>query len=382
MAKLDKEFFWQKVPIGSPGRNSFSSGLPGVYVRPLGVLWGEAAKAAVAEGLASPFLGDGAYTACQVVLRLDHCYQMAHMTATAFGLWRDRQSGDLLDEIERLFENLSGSRTNQLRGATRVPGIVGILNVTPDSFSDDGKHICTQHAIRHAVQMVENGAAIIDVGGESTRPGAKPISSQVEQERVLPVLEALLRRGISLSIDTYHPDTMRAAAALGVTMLNDITGFSAYPESLRIAAASGRALVLVHSASMVSTSGDEFDGGVAIEIFDALYQRVQMMEDLGVPRANIVIDPGLGFKKSEGANFKVLRWLGLFHGLGCQVMLGASRKFGRLRSGRSPKDRLGGSIATCVHGVQQGVQFLRVHDVAETRQALGVWRAMEYTVQA
>ena len=160
-------------------------------------------------------------------------------------------------------------------------------------------------------------------------------------------------------------------------MLNDITGFSAYPESLRIAVASGRVLVLVHSASMASTSCDEFDGGVAIEIFDTLYQRIQIMEGLGVPRTNIIIDPGLGFNKSKEANFKVLRWLGLFHGLGCQLMLGASRKFGRVENNRSPKDRLGGSIATCVYGVQQGVQLLRVHDVVETRQALGVWRAME-----
>ena len=102
-----------------------------------------------------------------------------------------------------------------------------------------------------------------------------------------------------------------------------------------------------------------------------------MMEELDVPRTNIIIDPGLGFKKSKRANFTLLRWLGLLHGLGCQVMLGASRKFGHLKNGRSPKDRLGGSIATCVYGVQQGVQLLRVHDVAETRQALGVWRAME-----
>jgi len=331
----------------------------------------------VDEGLAWPFLGDGAYTTCQVVCRLDQCYQMTHMTAAAFGLWRDRQSGPLLDEVEGLFENLSCSRKNQFGSAGRAPGIVGILNVTPDSFSDGGEHVHTQHAVRHAVQMIEDGAAIIDVGGESTRPGAKPISPELEKERVLPVLEALLQKGIPLSIDTYHPDTMRAASALGVTMLNDITGFSAYPESLRIAAASGKALVLVHSASLTSTSCDEFDGGPAIEIFDALYQKVRMMEDLGVPRTNIVVDPGLGFKKSKGANFKVLRWLGILHGLGCQVMLGASRKFGRLKNGRSPKDRLGGSIAACVYGVQHGVQLLRVHDVAETRQALGVWRAME-----
>tara|TARA_B100000686_G_C16707327_1_gene927087 strand:- start:231 stop:1364 length:1134 start_codon:yes stop_codon:yes gene_type:complete len=377
VADLDTELVWRKVRLGLPARESFSSGLPSIYVKPLGILWGKLAKAAVAEGLALPFLGNGAYTSCQVVLRLRQCYQISHMSAASFGLWRDRQSGALLDEVERLSENLSSFHKEQFEVAGRTPRLVGVLNVTPDSFSDGGDNICHKQAVRRALEMIQSGAVIIDVGGESTRPGAKPISSKVEQERVLPVIEALLQEGVPLSIDTYHPDTMQAAAALGVTMLNDVTGFAAYPDSLRVAAASGRILVLVHSAPMAISTGHEFDGGVAIEIFDTLYQRLQIMEQQGVPRTNIIIDPGLGFEKSQDSNLKALRWLSLFHGLGCQVMLGASRKFGHLGKEQSPKDRLGGSIATSLYGAQHGVQLLRVHDVGQIRQALGVWAAMQ-----
>ncbi|MEE2694475.1 MAG: dihydropteroate synthase [Pseudomonadota bacterium] len=334
------------------------------------------AKTAVAEGVACPFLGSGGYTSCQIILRVKQGYQLSHMTAATFHLWRGRQGGGLSKQIEQIVENLSSSRPNEFECAPMAPAIVGILNITPDSFSDGGEYIHLQSAVRCAVEMIENGAAVIDVGGESTRPGAKPISSKVEQERVLPVLEALLRKEIPLSIDTYHPDTMQAASALGVGMLNDISGFAACHDSLKIAAASGKVLVLVHSTSIGPRLSDEFDGAVAIKVFDDLYERIQRLENRGVARNSIVIDPGLGFGKSSSANFKLLRWLSLLHGLGCQVMLGASRKFGRLKKERSPKDRLAGSIATAIYGAQQGVQLLRVHDVAETCQALGVWKVM------
>lgn len=377
MVESDTEIVWRKVHLSSPSKKNGPLGLPHVYLRPLGILWGELAKKAVADGLAWPFLGDGAYTSCQIMLRLNQSCQISYMTARDFGLWRSRQGGPLLDEIEDLFDNLSVSRVNRFGHTRRMPAIVGILNLTPDSFSDGGEYVQLRPAVTRALQMIEDGAALIDLGGESTRPGAKPISSQLEQKRVLPVLEALIKEGIPLSIDTYHADTMQAASALGVAMLNDVTGFSAYPESTKIAAASGKVLVLVHSSPTVSAPSDGFEGEVAIEVFDVLYEKVKMMEELGVSKTNIIVDPGLGFGKSENSNLKLLRWLSLFHGLGCEIMLGASRKFGRLEKGASLKDRLGGSIATSIYGAQQGVQLLRVHDVTETRQALGVLRAIE-----
>ena len=157
MADLDTEFVWRKVRLGLPARKSSSSEPPSVYLRPLGILWGDLARVTVAEGLAWPFLGNGAYTSCQVVLRVNQCYQMSYMTAASFGLWRDHQSGNLLDEIEGLFETLSSFRKDQFGFEDRTPRIVGILNITPDSFSDGGENMQLQHAVRRALEMIKNG---------------------------------------------------------------------------------------------------------------------------------------------------------------------------------------------------------------------------------
>ena len=256
------------------------------------------------------------------------------------------------------------------------PSIMGVLNLTPDSFSDGGEYLKVGQAIEHAHYMVSCGAALVDIGGESTKPSAAPISSSVERKRVLPIVKALVEDGVQVSIDTYHPDTMEEASALGASVINDISGFTAYPNSKQVGAASGRALVLVHSLPLETERGAVFDGEVAIEIYENLFEQIKAMELLGVSRGRIVVDPGLGFEKSHKSNFSALRWMGILHGLGCQIMIGASRKFGRMQKGQSPKDRLPGSIAASLYGTEQGAHFLRVHDVAEIQQALGVWRSI------
>jgi dihydropteroate synthase len=298
------------------------------------------------------------------------------MTVEAFDLWRSRQSGALVEELGELLTNISNIRQSQLAGLDRAPSIVGILNLTPDSFSDGGDYSQVDSAIKRARTMFESGASLIDIGGESTRPGATPISSLVEQNRVLPVAEALLAEGIPVSVDTYHPDTMEAACALGVNVINDVSGFTAYPNSMKVGAASGKTLVLAHSVPLNIEEVAEFDGEVAVEIYESFLERIKIMEELGVSKRKIIIDPGLGFKKSQEENFNTMRWLSILHGLGCSIMIGASRKFGRLKKGQSPKDRMAGSVAASLSAAQQGAQLLRVHDVAETQQALGVWRAM------
>ena len=347
-----------------------------VYLRPLGILWGCLAETAVAEGVARPLVGRGAYTSCQVILRRNSHYQIGHMTVEAFDLWRSRQSGALVEELGELLTNISNIRQSQLAGLDRAPSIVGILNLTPDSFSDGGDYSQVDSAIKRARTMFESGASLIDIGGESTRPGATPISSLVEQNRVLPVAEALLAEGIPVSVDTYHPDTMEAACALGVNVINDVSGFTAYPNSMKVGAASGKTLVLAHSVPLNIEEVAEFDGEVAVEIYESFLERIKIMEELGVSKRKIIIDPGLGFQKSQEENFNTMRWLSILHGLGCSIMIGASRKFGRLKKGQSPKDRMAGSVAASLSAAQQGAQLLRVHDVAETQQALGVWRAM------
>ena len=330
----------------------------------------------MAEGVAKPLIGRGAYTSCQVILRWDTHYQIGHMTVEALDLWRSRQSAALIDKLGELLTNIASGRQSQLADRDRDPSIVGILNLTPDSFSDGGDYTQVDSAIKRARTMFESGASLIDIGGESTRPGAVPISPLVEQARVLPVAEALVAEGIPVSVDTYHPDTMEAACALGVNVINDVSGFTAYPNSMKVGAASGKTLVLAHSVPLNMEEVAEFDGEVAVEIYESFLERIKIMEELGVSKRKIIIDPGLGFKKSQEENFNTMRWLSILHGLGCSIMIGASRKFGRLKKGQSPKDRMAGSVAASLSAAQQGAQLLRVHDVAETQQALGVWRAM------
>jgi len=298
------------------------------------------------------------------------------MTVEALDLWTSRQSGALIDKLGELLTNISNVRRSKLADQDRDPSIVGILNLTPDSFSDGGDYTQVDGAIKRARTMFESGASLIDIGGESTRPGAVPITPLVEQARVLPVAEALVAEGIPVSIDTYHPDTMEAACGLGVDVINDVSGFTAYPNSMKVGAASGKTLVLVHSVPLNKEEVAEFDGEVAVEIYESFLERIEIMEELGVSKRKIIIDPGLGFKKNQEESFKIMRWLSILHGLGCSIMIGASRKFGRLKKGQSPKDRMAGSVAASLSATQQGAQLLRVHDVAETQQALGVWRAM------
>ena len=367
---------WRKIRRRACGAGLGGLYQPSIYVRPLGILWGRLADSAISDHVGLPLVGRGAYTSCEVILRQQAYYQFCHMSAVELNVWYRQQSGALAEELGEFLENLSKPRQNTSLSLDRNPSIVGILNLTPDSFSDGGDYMQVCDSVRRARALIECGASVVDVGGESTRPGANPISSLVEQERVLPVVEALVAEGMSVSIDTYHPDTMKAASALGVEVINDVSGFTAYPDSVKVAATTGKALVLVHSSPLNTEQGVEFEGEVVIEIYETLLERIKVMEKLGISRKNIVVDPGLGFKKNSESNFKVLRWLSIFHGLGCPIMVGGSRKFGRLRKGEAPKNRMAGSVAVSLYAAQQGIQLLRVHDVAETRQALGVWKAM------
>ena len=368
---------WRKIESAWCGSGLGAASTPRrAYLCPCGILWGKVAQTAVATGSALPLLGTGAFTSCQVVLRYNGYYEVCHMTTEALGLWRSTLREPLLCQVEEFIGNLANIRETWQGGPQRVPSIIGILNVTPDSFSDGGEYLKVGQAIEHAHYMVSCGAALVDIGGESTKPSAAPISSSVERKRVLPIVKALVEDGVQVSIDTYHPDTMEEASALGASVINDISGFTAYPNSKQVGAASGRALVLVHSLPLETERGAVFDGEVAIEIYENLFEQIKAMELLGVSRGRIVVDPGLGFEKSHKSNFSALRWMGILHGLGCQIMIGASRKFGRMQKGQSPKDRLPGSIAASLYGTEQGAHFLRVHDVAEIQQALGVWRSI------
>ncbi len=259
------------------------------------------------------------------------------------------------------------------------PHVAGILNVTPDSFSDGGKHRDDPEAAAAAgFDMIAAGASLIDLGGESTRPGAPLVWEGDELARVAPVVERLAKTA-AVSIDTRKAAVMEAALARGAAMVNDVSALAWDTRSAEIVARAGVPVVLMHSPEPAKgPHGGAGYGDVLIEAYDFLERRIAFAEAAGIDRARIIVDPGIGFGKSLADNLALLNGLGLFHGLGCPLMLGASRKrlIGAL-SGEAPvAARLGGSVALALIGAQAGAQLLRVHDVAETVQALKVWRGL------
>ena len=260
------------------------------------------------------------------------------------------------------------------------PQTVGILNVTPDSFSDGGRFVGPGEAVDAGFAMGREGAAIVDVGGESTRPGAKPVWEGDEVERVLPVVEALARSGTAVSVDTRKAAVMEAALAAGAAMINDVSALTFDPRSAEVAAKAECPVVLMHHLGPPETMQEapRYDRPVLFAVYDWLEARIAAAEAMGIPRERIVIDPGFGFGKNVQHNLQLMNGLALLHGLGCALMVGASRKrtIGALSGEAPPGGRLAGSIALALKAAEQGAQLLRVHDVPETVQALRVWRGL------
>jgi dihydropteroate synthase len=258
---------------------------------------------------------------------------------------------------------------------------MGIVNVTPDSFSDGGRFLDADAAASHALRLIAEGADMLDIGGESTRPRAEPVSQDQEIARVVPVIEAVRREsGIPISVDTMKPAVARAAIAAGATMWNDVTALGWSPESLPAAVALGCEVVLMHMRGEPRTmQAAPRYGDVVAEVAGFLAARAEAAIAAGVAREKIWIDPGIGFGKTDGHNVALLRGLGRLVALGYPVLLGASRKssIARIARDRSSEDqRLGGSLAVALAAARAGVAALRVHDVAETVQALAVARAI------
>ncbi|MEH3046463.1 dihydropteroate synthase [Sphingomonas adhaesiva] len=260
------------------------------------------------------------------------------------------------------------------------PAVAGILNVTPDSFSDGGAHVDdAAGAAAAGMAMAAVGAAVIDVGAESTRPGAALVWEEDEARRAVPVVERLARAGALVSIDTRKAPVMEAALAAGAGIVNDVSALLWDERALDVVVRSGAPVVLMHSPDpKAGGHGRPTYRDVAIEVFDWLEARVDAVVAAGVDRARIMVDPGIGFGKSLADNLALVNALPMLHGLGCPIMLGASRKrmIGALDNEAPVDARLGGSVALAVAGAQAGVQLLRVHDVAATVQALRVWRGL------
>jgi len=261
------------------------------------------------------------------------------------------------------------------------PRLMGIVNVTPDSFSDGGTFASAKEAVDHALRLEAEGAEILDIGGESTRPGAEPVSIEEELRRVLPVIEGLAGRTKALiSIDTRKAEVMRRALAAGAQIINDVAALTYEPACIEIAAASHVPIILMHEQGDPRTmqAAPRYDNCL-LDVYDWLEARIAACEAAGIASARLVADPGIGFGKTLTHNLELLAGLTLLHGLGVPLLLGASRKsfIGMLSGVKAASARMPGSIAAALQGAAQGVQILRVHDVAETRQALTVWEAMQ-----
>ncbi|WP_419731114.1 dihydropteroate synthase [Lichenicola sp.] len=332
-------------------------------IEPLGLLHGDAAREACAAGLALPLAGGPvAFSLCALV-------EGQHR------------------RIVPTREIPVGWAAEQARVTTAPPMaglpagvlVMGILNVTPDSFSDGGRFDTEAAAITAADRMHQQGAGLIDIGGESTRPGAVPVSAQQEQARVLPVLRALVERGRAVSVDTRHAATMRAALGAGAALINDVSALAHDAEARAVIAEAGCPVVLMHMRGTPQTMAGLTDyRDVAVDVVRELGGRIDEAVAAGIARTRIIVDPGIGFAKTHEQNLELLRRLPILANLGCRVLLGVSRKgfIGRFGGESVATDRLGGSIAAALPGLVFAGSILRVHDVAETVQAVRLWQAV------
>ena len=281
------------------------------------------------------------------------------------------------DIPDNWLQALTNPRSPLLGLDLSTPRLMGIVNVTPDSFSDGGLHLDADAAVAAARAM--QGADILDIGGESTRPGAAEVPMDEEIARTAPVIRALSERGSApISIDTRKHAVAEAAVAAGASLVNDVSGFTFDPALAPFCAENDLPVCVMHAQGDPETMQENPQyNNVLLDVFDVLAEQVQALEKAGIPRGRILVDPGIGFGKTVDHNLNLLRNISLFHGLGCAILLGVSRKrfIGTLSEEPDAQARAPGSIAVGLAALAQGVQILRVHDVAATRQALTLWQA-------
>ena len=288
------------------------------------------------------------------------------------------------EDMARQWAALTGPRAPLQLGERTVrldqPQVMAIVNVTPDSFSDGGQFADAAGAAAAGADMAAQGAAIIDVGGESTRPGARMVWEGDEIERIVPVIRQLAAGGAAVSADTRKAEVMSAALEAGARMINDVSALTYDDRAGEVIAAAGVPAVLMHHQGPPETMQDDprYDD-VLVEVYLWLEDRIEAAVKAGISRDKILIDPGFGFGKNVAHNLELMNGLALLHALGCPIVVGASRKrtIGALSNEAPAEKRLGGSIAFALKALEQGAQIVRLHDVFETVQALRVWRGLK-----
>ncbi|EFH10171.1 dihydropteroate synthase [Teichococcus cervicalis] len=335
------------------------------WVEPIGLLQGPAAFQALRDGHALPLAGGPSAFALVRLIEEGRDLGIHPLSAVPEG-WEEA-----LAPLTRRPLPFAGLPTDR-------PLVMGILNVTPDSFSNGGQHLDPGAAIAAGHAMLEAGADILDIGGESTRPGADPVTPEEEIARIRPVVRELAKAAV-VSIDTRHAATMQAALEAGAEIVNDVTALRQDARSVRVVQEARAPVVLMHMPVLdprrMQAATDYED--VVLDVARFLRQRVETAEALGIPRGRIALDPGIGFGKTVEQNLLLLNRLPLLASIGCRILVGASRKrfVGEVTGVEAPADRLAGSVAVALAAAAAGASILRVHDVAETVQGLRMWRA-------
>lgn len=356
-----------------------------LYLEPLGLAGGPSAEALCTADLARPLGGSLAgprlaWTACRVWLRRGARLGCAVARPSELTGWVERLPPLHRARLALWLERSAQDKAVPGMEALGRPAVMGIVNVTPDSFSDGGEALDPADALHRIEALIEAGADLIDIGAVSTQPGAEAVAEAEELRRLAPLLDAVAREGVGdrvpLSIDTSRAATMRAALDAGFALINDVSALAGDPGSLPLLAKRQAPAVLMHGAAGAGTAVPA--DCAALDLFDALEDRITACEAAGLARAKLVVDPGIAFGKSGAENLAILERLSLLQGLGCPLLLGVSRKglTGALDRRYGPRERLPGSLAAALRALDRGAQMLRVHDVAETRQAVEVWRLL------
>ena len=340
-----------------------------IHIRPAGLLHGEAAHHALRCGLALPLAGGAAaFSTAEILHRCAATGEISRRWVAA------RDLPALAEDRPHLaarLERITASRPSIAGVDLSRPRIMGIVNVTPDSFSDGGRYAAAPSAVAHALALAEGGADILDVGGESTRPGASEVPVEEEIARVVPVVRELAQRGLTVSVDTRKAPVMEAAIAAGAAIINDVTALREDPHAAKVVADAGIPVILMHAQEVpVRPDITHAYEDVVLDVADALESHLHNARRAGIPERNIIIDPGLGFGKDTDDNLRLMHRLTLFHGLGAPLLVGASRKrfIGAVTGVDTPAERLAGSLAVAQLAAQAAAAILRVHDVAETAQ--------------
>jgi dihydropteroate synthase len=344
--------------------------MTGIYLEPVGLLYGPVAQEAVSLGAALPLAG-GSIAFSAVRLWEGEPGSVKHAIVRTSTI-------EAIDEprVKELLERITAPRAAIAGVSMDGPRLMGIVNVTPDSFSDGGEHFEPGAAIKYATSLASEGADFIDIGGESTRPGSEPVAAEEELRRILPVLQGLAGLSAAISVDTRKPEVMRAAAKAGVAIINDVSALAFSPDSLATAAELEKPVILMHARGDPKTMQDNPSyRDVVIEVYDFLESRIEAATAAGLPRGSLIADPGIGFGKTLAHNQSLLQSISLFHGLGAPLLTGTSRKrsLQKIAGATGPKDEAAASLAAALDAVSQGVQIVRLHDLHATRQALAVW---------